>query len=76
MNPQARIRDVKSIEEISIREWETGLREAFALSRSESKVAAKAVHQVFSNQREADENAEMVEAINNLTNKLNSWKGN
>tara|TARA_R100001460_G_scaffold8441_2_gene20866 strand:- start:412 stop:1488 length:1077 start_codon:yes stop_codon:yes gene_type:complete len=65
MNPKATVRQVKG-EEISIREWESGLRDAFNLSRSEAKVAAKAVNQAFT-QREVDDNAEVVEAIKKLT---------
>jgi hypothetical protein len=65
MNPQATVRSVKG-EEISIREWENGLRDAFSLSRSEAKVAAKAVTKCF-DQREVDESTELVEAIKNLT---------
>jgi len=65
MNPQATIRSVKG-QEISVREWENGLRDAFSLSRSESKQAAKAVYDVF-NQRDAEENAELVKAIKQLT---------
>lgn len=70
MNPQARVRSVKG-EEVSIREWENGMRDAFTLSRSEAKVAAKAVHDAF-NQRDADESKGdvAVSAINSLTNKL------
>ena len=70
MNPKARVRSVKG-EEVSIREWENGMRDAFALSRSEAKVAAKAVHEAF-NQRDADESKGdvAVSAINSLTNKL------
>ena len=52
MNPQATVRSVKG-QEISIREWEKGMRDAFNLSRSESKMAAKAVTDVFV-QREVD----------------------
>jgi HK97 family phage prohead protease len=65
MNPQATVRSVKG-EEISIREWENGLRDAFSLSRSEAKVAAKAVTKCF-DQREVDESTDLVEAIKNLT---------
>ena len=65
MNPQATVRSVKG-EEISIREWENGLRDAFSLSRSEAKVAAKAVTKCF-DQREVDESAELVDAIKELT---------
>lgn len=66
MNPKATVRSVKGTE-ISIREWENGLRDAFSLSRSESKQAARAVFDVF-NQREVDNsNAELVEAIKQLT---------
>lgn len=70
MNPQATVRSVKG-EEISIREWENGLRDAFNLSRSEAKVGAKAVTDAFS-QREVGSNAELVEAIKNLTLTLKS----
>ena len=64
----------KKAQEISIREWENGLRDAFQLSRSEAKMAAKAVNQAFSeNQREVDNsNAELVDAIKLLTNKITS----
>lgn len=65
MNPQATVRSVKG-EEISIREWENGMRDAFSLSRSEAKVAAKAVTKCF-DQREVDESAELVDAIKELT---------
>lgn len=65
MNPSARIRSVKG-EVISIREWENGMRDAFSLSRSEAKMAAKAVHEVFI-QREVEQNTELVDAIKHLT---------
>jgi len=65
MNPQATVRSVKG-EEISIRECENGLRDACSLSRSEAKVAAKAVTKCF-DQREVDESAELVDAIKELT---------
>tara|TARA_R110000851_G_scaffold28873_2_gene80227 strand:+ start:438 stop:1271 length:834 start_codon:yes stop_codon:yes gene_type:complete len=72
MNPQALIRSVKA-NEISIREWEKGMRDAFVISRSEAKVAAKAVYQMFEAKansetlEELDKNVEMVNAIKNLT---------
>tara|TARA_Y100000114_G_scaffold44835_1_gene40529 strand:+ start:23917 stop:24939 length:1023 start_codon:yes stop_codon:yes gene_type:complete len=72
MNQSARIRSVKG-EDFSIREWENGMRDAFNLSRSEAKMAAKAVHQVFM-QRDVDVNTELAEALNNLNNKFNSWR--
>ena len=72
MNQSARIRSVKG-EDFSIRELESGMRDAFNLSRSEAKMAAKAVHQVFA-QRDVDVNAELAEALNNLNNKFNSWR--
>jgi len=65
MNPSARIRSVKG-EVISIREWENGMRDAFSLSRSEAKMAAKAVHEVFI-QRDVEQNTELVDAIKHLT---------
>lgn len=70
MNPKATISSVKG-EDISVREWEKGLRDAFQLSRSEAKVAAVAVTKSFS-QRDADDNAELVDAINKLTLTLKS----
>lgn len=70
MNPQATVRSVKG-EEITIRDWENGMRDAFNLSRSEAKLAAKAVHEVFS-QRDVEDNAdrELVDAIKKLTETL------
>jgi len=70
MNPQATVRSVKG-EQYSIREWENGLRDAFNLSRSEAKVAAKAVTKCF-DQREVDESTEVVDAIKNLILTLKS----
>lgn len=70
MNPQATVRSVKG-EEISIREWESGMRDAFSLSRSEAKMAAKAVTDAFG-QRDVDSNVELVDAIKNLTKTLKS----
>ena len=69
MNPKATVRQIKG-EEISIREWENGMREAFNLSRSESKIAAKAVNLAFT-QRDVDANAEVVEAMKQLTLTIN-----
>jgi hypothetical protein len=70
MNPKATIQSVKA-ENYSIREWENGLRDAFQLSRSEAKMAAKAVNQAFSDQREVESgNAELVDAIKQLTKTL------
>jgi HK97 family phage prohead protease len=68
MNPKARVQSVKA-QDITIREWESGLREAFNLSRSEAKVAAGAVHKSF-DQREAASRTELLEGINNLTKTL------
>jgi hypothetical protein len=45
------------------------MRDAFNLSRSEAKVAAKAVHEVFV-QRDVEEDTELVDAIKNLTQTL------
>ena len=68
MNPKAKIRSVKGAE-FTIREWENGLRDVFHLSRSEAKVAAKAVHEAFT-QRDVDEDAEMAKAVQSLTKTL------
>ena len=64
MNPKAKIRSVKG-DEFTIREWEHGLRDVFHLSRSEAKVAAKAVHDAF-NQRDAEQD-ELLDAIQSVT---------
>jgi hypothetical protein len=75
MNPKAQVDMVKS-EDITIREWENGMRDAFNLSRSEAKVAAKAVYQVFEERKSdemsdsLEEDAELVDAIKNLTQTL------
>jgi hypothetical protein len=77
MNPRAQVDMVKS-EDITIREWENGMRDAFNLSRSEAKVAAKAVHHVFEERKsdemldEIESSAELVDAIKNLTQTLKS----
>ena len=68
MNPKATIHAVKG-EDISIREWENGLRDAFNLSRSEAKVAAGAVHKSF-DQRDADNTTQLLDEIKNLTETL------
>jgi HK97 family phage prohead protease len=75
MNPKATVSQVKATA-ITIREWENGMRDAFSLSRSEAKVAAKAVNQAFvSNQREVEQpNEPIVEAIKQLTNELTSYR--
>jgi len=72
MNPQAKIRSVKGTE-VTIREWENGMRDAFSLSRSEAKVAAKAVHDAFDFTTHSEtldvieSSAELVDALKNLT---------
>ena len=68
MNPKAKIRSVKG-DEFTIREWENGLRDVFQLSRSEAKMAAKAVHDAF-NQRDADLDADLAAAVKSLTKTL------
>ncbi len=74
MNPKAKVDAVKA-KELSIREWENGLRDAFNLSRSEAKMAAKAVQDAFS-QRDAEEQMQPdVDAIKNLTRKLKTLLG-
>ena len=68
MNPKAKIRSVKG-DAFTIREWENGLRDVFQLSRSEAKMAAKAVHDAF-NQRDADLDADLATAVKSLTKTL------
>jgi len=68
MNPRARIHAVKG-EAMNIRDLEQGLRDAFSFSRSDAKVAAKAVHGAFDNQRDAEKEGdiELLEAIRQTT---------
>ena len=72
MNPKATVMSVKG-EVVSIREWENGMRDAFNLSRSEAKMAAKAVHHVFEEKsnserlQDMESSTELVDAIKNLT---------
>ena len=80
MNPKATVMSVKG-EALSIREWENGMRDAFNLSRSEAKVAAKAVHQVFEEksssemlqESESKDQTELVDAIKTLTLTLKNF---
>jgi len=67
MNPKAMVRSVKGAE-ISIREWENGLRDAFSISRSEAKAAAKAIVEQLT-VRDAPDDEDLL-AIKSLTNIL------
>ena len=67
MNPKAYVRSVKG-QDISIREWENGLRDAFSISRSEAKAAAKAIVDTLM-VRDAPDEQEIL-AIKTLTNIL------
>ena len=67
MNPKAYVRSVKG-QDISIREWENGLRDAFSISRSEAKAAAKAIVDTLT-VRDAPDEQEIL-AIKTLTNIL------
>ena len=66
MNPKAQVDMVKS-EDITIREWENGMRDAFNLSRSEAKMCAKALDECFDQRDAVSDNSELVEAIKDLT---------
>lgn len=73
MNPKARIRNVKGAEN-TIREWEEFLRDAGGLSRTESKIGAKALTKALS-QRDVDDGMpELLNSINNLTTTLKGDK--
>lgn len=73
MNPKATIRAVKA-RDLTIREWENGLRDAFNLSRSEAKVVAGAITKSFDDQRDAEAKqiTELVDTIKELTLTLKS----
>jgi HK97 family phage prohead protease len=73
MNPKARIRKVKGTE-ITIREWEEVLREVAGLSRTESKIAAKAVTKALGQRDVEEDKPEIINAINNLTKLLQGDK--
>ena len=68
MNPRATIHAVKG-DEMNIRDLEKGLRDAFSFSRSDAKVGAKALHDIFNKQRDAEEKGdiELLEAIRQTT---------
>ena len=69
MNPQATVTQVKG-QDLSVREWEKELRDAFQLSRSEAKVAAGAIHKSL-NQREVEvKEVDIVDAMNKLNYNL------
>jgi uncharacterized protein len=68
MNENALITSVKGNSK-SIREWEEILREVGGLSRTESKVGAKAIYKSLnSNQRDADQQQELVSLITKVAN--------
>ena len=71
MNPKAMVRSVKG-QDISIREWENGLRDAFSISRSEAKAAAKAIVETLT-VRDAPDMGDELSALNQLVNQI---KGN
>tara|TARA_R100001440_G_scaffold36955_2_gene56160 strand:+ start:21556 stop:22248 length:693 start_codon:yes stop_codon:yes gene_type:complete len=66
MNPKARVRKVKGVEN-TIRDWEEMLREVGGLSRNESKVGAKALTQALSQRDVEDGKPELLNSITNLT---------
>jgi len=66
MNERALITSVKGNSK-NIREWEDILREVGGLSRTESKIGAKALYKSL-NQREAENKQELVSLINKVAN--------
>tara|TARA_B100000519_G_scaffold96656_3_gene84116 strand:- start:302 stop:1063 length:762 start_codon:yes stop_codon:yes gene_type:complete len=73
MNPRATVHSVKG-QDISIRELEKGMRDAFALSRSEAKMAARAVHESFQQRdAETEDDGEALEALSSLTETLKTF---
>ena len=69
MNPKAQIRQVKGTE-ITIREWEDLLRDVAQLSRTESKIAAKAVSTALSQREVDDDSQELLNSINKITKQI------
>lgn len=66
MNPKARVRKVKGVEN-TIRDWEEILREVGGLSRNESKMGAKALTQALFQRDVEDGKPELLNSITNLT---------
>ena len=68
MNPRATVHAVKG-EDMNIRDLEKGLRDAFNFSRSDAKVGAKALHDTFKPQRDAEPEGdiELLKAIRHTT---------
>ena len=74
MNPKAMIQSVKGIDR-TIRDWEKFLREEGDLSRSEAKIAAKAVNNSLNSQwdvENADNNEPLINSMKELINKFQS----
>jgi HK97 family phage prohead protease len=70
MNPKARVSAVKG-EGWTIREWERFLRDEASLSRSDSKVGAKALVDTLTKQRDAGEaKTSLVDALRGITSKM------
>ena len=79
MNPKARVSAVKGLDGKdaitgTIREWEDHLREVCGLSRSISKVCAKALVDTISKQREAGDDLEIREAIESMKGLMAKFK--
>ena len=74
MNPEARVRSVKG-EDLSIRrmgKWNARCFQSFSFrSKDGCKSSSSSIEQ-----REVAPDTELVDAINNLTIKLNSWRKN
>ena len=68
MIPRAKVSQVKS--DSTIREFEGVLRDV-GLSRTDSKIGAKALTQAFA-QRDVGDDASILDAIQNLTSKIKS----
>ena len=74
MNPKARITSVKDACTKTIRDWEDHLREVCGLSRSLSKVCAKALVDTISKQRDAGDDLEIRDAIESMKGLMAKFK--
>ena len=79
MNPKARVSAVKGLNGKdaitgTIRDWEDHLREVCGLSRSLSKVSAKAVVDTISKQRDAGDDLEIRDAIDSMKGLMAKFK--
>ncbi len=66
MNPKARVMNVK--QDMTVRDWENTLRDVGNLSRTDAKIAASAVKKALDQRDVGEEQKEIINSIDRLTN--------